>query len=84
MARDRPGPFCFDAIAKRRMFDRMRELGLSNISNEVGSVKVVNSVIGNRSFQIDVANRDYHHLSHLEIDGGTRIYRHLSGPEHFS
>jgi hypothetical protein len=56
----------------------MCELGLSDISNEVGPVKVVNAVIGNRYFQIDVANRDYHHLSQFEIDGGKRISRHLS------
>ena len=28
---------------------------------------------------LTVANRDYHHLSHSEIDGGKRIYQHLSG-----
>jgi hypothetical protein len=31
-----------------------------------------------------VENRDYHHLSRFEIAGGTRIYRQLPGPEHFS
>jgi hypothetical protein len=29
-------------------------------------------------FRISVENRDYHHLSQSEIDGGKRIYRHLS------
>jgi len=30
--------------------------------------------------QIGVDNRDYHYLSHSEIDGGKRISQHLSGP----
>jgi hypothetical protein len=30
-------------------------------------------------FQIDVENRDYHHLSRFEIDGAKRISQHLSG-----
>jgi hypothetical protein len=30
--------------------------------------------------KMTVANRDYHHLSHSEIDGAKRIYQHLSRP----
>jgi hypothetical protein len=29
-------------------------------------------------FVRDVANRDYHYLSQVEIDGAKRIYQHLS------
>jgi hypothetical protein len=32
---------------------------------------------------ITVENRDYHYLSQSDIDGGTRIYRHLSRIETF-
>jgi|HubBroStandDraft_6_1064221.scaffolds.fasta_scaffold3834584_1 hypothetical protein len=31
-------------------------------------------------FSIDVDNRDYHYLSHSEIDGGKRISQRLSQP----
>jgi hypothetical protein len=31
-----------------------------------------------RRFRISVGNRDYHHLSHFEIDGAKRISQHLS------
>jgi len=34
----------------------------------------------NADLQIGVENRDYHHLSQTEIDGGKRISQHLSGP----
>jgi hypothetical protein len=30
------------------------------------------------------SHRDYHHLSHSEIDGGKRIYQQLFGPSRFS
>jgi hypothetical protein len=42
--------------------------------------RVTHSKRGGRSLarRIGVANRDYHYLSHLEIDGGKRIYQHLS------
>jgi|SRR5215469_5423985 len=39
---------------------------------------MIKRVLPDIDIPIDVANRDYHHLSQTEIDGAKRIYRHLS------
>jgi len=57
---------------------------MGNVNLPKDSAQSVNEVIGGRVFpKIGVVNRDYHHLSQIEIDGRKRISRHLSGQAHF-
>ena len=50
MARDRPRAILIRCDCKEANVRIACELGLSNISNEVGRVKVLNAVIGNRVY----------------------------------